>query len=448
MKRIENNMIVEGNIVSSLIRYLMPILLGALFQQSYSLIDALIIGNFAGASGLAAIDAPYVYIKLLINTFLMLSSGSAIIVAQQYGAEDDKNVHRTVNIMILFSIITGFIIGLVGIGFASKFSALMLIPKEIHDMSVSYLRVYFSGSVFIFVYNMAAGSLRAIGDSKKPFYYLVISSVLNIFLDLIFVAVLKLGVGGAAFATVISQAFSAVLVTLRMRKSYGFFKFSGFKFSQSKRNLIESLRLGFPMAMQAILFSIANIYMQRGINSYGTGPIAGWSICGKSDFLIWTLSETFGIALCTFVAQNFGAKKYERMKKSLIHSLWIGSLSIIIVSLILYFFIQNISMLFTRDMPSVDNAVRIMKRIAPFYIFYTFSELFAGAIKGRGQTFAPMMITLLGTCLCRIGWIKIIVPIKPGIETVIMGYPISWVATALIMFIFYLVYDKKYKFAK
>lgn len=443
MKNIEQNQITEGPLMSALIRYFIPILLGALLQQSYSLIDALIIGNFGGASALAAIDAPYVSIKLLINTFIALSSGSAIVIAQQFGAKDKENVTKTVNIIMLFSLIGGVFISFLGVLSAGLFADIMLIPKDIRTMSIIYLRTYFSGTIFVFIYNMASGSLRALGDSKRPFYYLALSSVLNILLDLLFVALLRMGVGGAALATVISQGFSALLVLWRMKKRFGFFHFAGFDFKGAKKNLLQSLKLGAPMAMQAILFSIANLYMQRGINSFGTAPIAGWSICGKSDFLIWTLSETLGLTLCTFVAQNYGAQKWARMKQSLRYTLGLGILSLGTVSLILFFQIRPLASLFTREPDAIFYTVALMKIIAPFYIFYGFSEIFAGALKGRGQTFGPMMVTLLGTGLFRVGWIKVIMAKSPTIEWVILGYPVSWVITAILMGMLYVWHQRK-----
>lgn len=442
MKTEQQNYITQGPLLPSFIRYFIPILLGALLQQSYSLMDALIIGNFAGASALAAIDAPYVSIKLLINTFLALSSGSAIVIAQQYGGSEQDKVTKTVNVIILFALVGGFLITGAGILFAENFVDMMLIPPDIRQMSLTYLRIYFGGTLFVFVYNMASGSLRALGDSKGPFYYLTISSILNILLDVVFVALLQMGVGGAALATVISQGFSAILVVIRMRKRFGFFHFTHFPLKASFQHLSRSLSLGLPMAVQAILFSIANLYMQRGINSFGTAPIAGWSICGKADFLVWTLSETLGLTLCTFVAQNYGAKNPDRMHYSLLHALWLGILTLGIISLMLFIWIEPVATLFTRDPASISHGITIMKIIAPFYVFYALGEIFAGALKGRGQTFAPMVITLVGTCLFRVAWIKVQMPKQAPFLTIMAGYPLSWLITAVLMTVFYLWYTR------
>ncbi|NLY09232.1 MAG: MATE family efflux transporter [Tissierellia bacterium] len=440
-----NNMITEGRLLLSIVKYFIPILLGGLFQHSYSLVDALIIGNYAGASALAAIDAPYAYIKLLINTFIALSAGSSIVIAQNYGANRKDDVKGAVNGIMIFSVIGGLIISIIGVLLTPQFVEIMLVPKDIVDMCNTYMRIYFSGSIFVFLYNMSSSSLRAIGDSKRPFYYLVFSSMMNIILDLVFVAGLKMGVGGAALATVISQGFSVVLILLRMRSQYGFFIIEKINYSSSLRNLKLSLKLGLPMAFQSILFSVSNMYMQRGINSFGTSSIAGWSICGKSDFLVWSLSETFGVAVCTFVAQNYGAKKIKRTYAAVFHSLWLSLISIGLISVVLYLVIGKISSLFTNDLSAIKYAVYLMQIVAPFYIIYAIGEIFAGAIKGYGQTLAPMIVTLLGTCLFRIGWILYITPLKPDIKTVILGYPLSWIVTTLLMIGVYVVYKKLLK---
>ncbi|MDO5725033.1 MAG: MATE family efflux transporter [Tissierellia bacterium] len=442
MKTVKTNQITEGPLLETFVKYFIPILLGSILQQSYSFVDALIIGNFAGAKALAAIDSPYATIKLLINTFIALSSGSAIVIAQLYGAKDEENVSKTINAIFLFSIFGGIIISAIGIIFAKRFSYIMLIPDDIFQMSVDYLRIYFAGSVFVFVYNMAAGSLRALGDSKRPFYYLIVSSGLNIILDLVFVAKFRMGVKGAALATIISQAFSAALVIYRMRNQFNYFRFDNFHFASSKANLFDSLKLGFPMAMQSILFSVANIYMQRGINSFGSESIAGWSICGKSDFLIWTLSETMGLAVLTFVAQNYGAKKFDRMKQSLKYGLFISVLTVGSISAILYLFIDKIAHLFTDNNRAIHYSINLMRTVAPFYIFYGIGEVYSGAIKGRGQTFMPMIMTLIGTCLFRIIWILINMPKNANLYKIIFGYPLSWIITATLMFILYLNYSK------
>lgn len=438
----KENLITEGPLYKSFIKYFIPILLGSLIQQSYTFVDAIIIGNFAGKGALAAIDAPYAYIKLLINAFIALSAGGTIIVSQYYGANKEDKLEKVISNLIRFSVIGGIIISIIGIVFAPKFIRLMLIPDDIYSLSLSYLRIYFAGAILVFTFNIASGILRALGDSKNPFYYLMISSGLNIVLDIIFVAAFKWSVAGAALATVISQGVSMILV-LRKLKSLGYH----FNKTKNLDSLKRTLKLGSPMALQSILFSIANLFMQRGINAFGTDSIAGWSICGKSDFIIWSLADTMGIAVTTFVAQNYGAKKRDRMNQAVRCGLLTSIVSIGTISLILYIFMGKIATLFTRDQTAIGNAIFLMRLTAPYYVLYAFGEVFAGGIKGRGNTFHPMLITLIGICVFRITWVQIVTNKFMSLKNIILGYPWSWFATAILFLVYYfiVVYIRKNK---
>lgn len=436
MTNIKNkeNPITSGPLYKSFIKYFIPILLGSLIQQSYTLVDALIIGNFAGKEALAAIDAPYAYIKLLINAFIALSTGGTIIVSQFFGANKKEELEDVISNLIRFSVIGGIIISVIGIFFASDFIKIMLIPNDIYNLSLSYLRVYFAGTIFVFTFNISSGILRALGDSKNPFYHLMFSSVVNIILDVVFVAVFDWSVAGAALATIIAQGIAMILVLKKIKDL-------GYHFNKTKDldSLKKTLRLGSPMALQSIMFSIANMFMQRGINSFGTDSIAGWSICGKSDFIIWSLADTMGVAVTTFVAQNYGAKNKERMKKSVRCGLLTSTVTIGVISLILFIFIEEIATLFTRDQVAIKNAVYLMRLTAPYYILYAFGEVFAGGIKGRGNTLHPMIITFIGTCAFRVIWVQMVGIYDMTLKNIILGYPWSWFATALIFAIYYII---------
>ncbi|MEL3908361.1 MAG: MATE family efflux transporter [Treponemataceae bacterium] len=438
----EKNAITHGPLYSSFIKYFIPILLGSLIQQSYTFVDALIIGNFAGKGALAAIDAPYAYIKLLINAFIALSTGGTIIVSQYYGAKENNKLEEIISSLIRFSLIGGIIISIIGIVFAPNFINIMLIPDDIYGLSLSYLRVYFAGTIFVFTFNIASGILRALGDSKNPSYYLMVSSILNILLDLIFVAIFKWSVAGVALATIMAQGLAMILV-LRKVKSLGYH----FKKPENLESLKKTLRLGSPMTLQSILFSIANMFMQRGINSFGTDSIAGWSICGKADFIIWSLADTMGVAVTTFVAQNYGAKNRDRMNKSVRYGLLTSIATVGVISLVLFVFIKQIATLFTKDQAAIESAVYLMRLTSPYYIFYAFGEVFAGGIKGRGNTVHPMLITLVGTCIFRVTWVQIVTKYAMSLKNIISGYPWSWFVTASIFAIYYfiVVYIRKSK---
>ncbi|MDO4690692.1 MAG: MATE family efflux transporter [Fusobacterium sp.] len=441
----DKNEIIQGLLWKSFIFYFFPILMSNLVQQSYSIVDAIIIGNFAGKESLAAIDAPLAYIRLLISTFIALSSGGGIVISQAFGKKDWSGIKNNISILLNLSLFGGIILTGIGIIFAPKFLRIMLVPEDIFNLSLVYLRVYFSGTVFVFLYNIISGILQAMGDSKNPFIYLTISSILNIFLDIVFVAYFKMGTLGAALATIMSQGVATVLIFYRLLKYKDFFLFKIFNYRRDKEYLIQIFILGLPMAMQAIIFSIANMFMQREINSFGTLAIAGWSISGKADFLIWNTAESLGLSVTTFVAQNYGANKLKRVKRSVLYAFFLGSILFIIFSSTLYIYIDYISALFTQDKDAIDMSVFLMRIIAPFYIFYMFSEVFGGAVRGMGNTFYPMLCSLVGICIFRLSWIFFILPKNRELATVIITYPWSWFISACLHFISYIYY---YKFKK
>lgn len=441
----DKNEIIQGLLWKSFIFYFFPILMSNLVQQSYSIVDAIIIGNFAGKESLAAIDAPLAYIRLLISTFIALSSGGGIVISQAFGKKDWSGIKNNISILLNLSLFGGIILTGIGIIFAPKFLRIMLVPEDIFNLSLVYLRVYFSGTVFVFLYNIISGILQAMGDSKNPFIYLTISSILNIFLDIVFVAYFKMGTLGAALATIMSQGVATVLIFYRLLKYKDFFLFKIFNYRRDKEYLIQIFILGLPMAMQAIIFSIANMFMQREINSFGTLAIAGWSISGKADFLIWNTAESLGLSVTTFVAQNYGANKLKRVKRSVLYAFFLGTILFIIFSSTLYIYIDYISALFTQDKDAIDMTVFLMRIIAPFYIFYMFSEVFGGAVRGMGNTFYPMLCSLVGICIFRLSWIFFILPKNRELGTVIIAYPWSWFISACLHFISYIYY---YKFKK
>lgn len=439
----KKNQIVDGILWKSFILYFIPILISNIIQQSYSIADALIIGNYAGKNALGAIDAPLAYIRLLINTFIGLSSGGGIIISQFYGRKDLKSVRKNISLLLLFAIVIGVILSIIGISLASFFLDILNVPVEIYNLSLIYLKIYFSGTVFVFLFNIISGILQAIGDSKTPFIFLTISSCINIILDIIFVAYFKLGVAGAGIATVLSQILATILIFYKLREKKELFQI---KFEITKENyryLTNIFKLGFPMAEQAIIFSVSNMFMQREINYFGSIAIIGWSICGKADFIIWNMADSIGISVTTFIAQNYGAKKIERIKKSLLQGLYLGGILFTISSIFLYYNIEFIAGLFVKDQAAIDMTVFLLRIIAPFYIFYMFSEVFGGAFRGMGYTFYPMICGLIGISFFRIAWIFFILSDKKDLEMVIKAYPWSWIITVFLQIFCYFCIRKK-----
>lgn len=435
----------SGVIWKKLLIFCLPLLLSSLFQQLYTTVDAIIVGQFVGKSGLAAVDSVYNFLKLPVNFFLGLSAGATIIISQYFGAKNKKDLSEAVHTAIAFSFAGGLLLSILGIIFAPYFLHRLEIPQGIYPMTLSYVRIYFAGLAVSMLYNIGAGIVRAMGDSKTPFYYLLISSTVNILTDLLFVGLFKWGVSGAALSTILAQAVSAVLIIrflmhtdMDCRVHVKLIKFHS-------KMLKAIFKIGVPIGLQASLYPIANMMIQANINSLGTDNIAAWALCGKLDFLIWIIVDSLASATATFVAQNYGAGKYDRIFKGI----WVGLMMtlaiILIISVNLFFFSEPIGRLFinSADYDVIPITGQLMRFLSPLYFLYVFGDVLSGAIRGTGETIKPMLLTLVGTCMCRILWILIVVPENRTMMTIIGSYPVSWFVTAVFFIIFYYGFKKK-----
>lgn len=428
----EKNPITQGPLMKTFILYFVPIFLGSLIQQSFSLVDAFIIGRYAGISSLAAIDATYGYTKLLINVFITLSLGGTVLISQYYGANKLKEVDDAVHTLMLFAIIGGLVIAVVGYSCSPYFAALMKVPPDIYEMATAYLRIYLSGAMFVFIFNIGSAILKAVGDTRFPFHLLLMASVGNLLLDALFIMGFGWGIQGAAYATVCAQGFSSIMMLIRLSRSKGLIQLSLNRLRIKMDVLMPILKLGIPLGTQSALYSISNIYMQRAINSFGTASIAAWAINGKLDFIIWLIIDAIGITTTTFIAQNYGANQSNRMKASARFSMIMGITMVGLLSLFMYYGVKPLSSLFTSNDTVIELSVQMFRMISPFYAIAIVSEVFSGAIKGIGDTFKPMVLTLIGTCAFRIAWIIYMLPKSPTVMTVLLGYPVSWMISTLL----------------
>lgn len=434
------NPITDGNLRKALFDFFLPIFFSSLVQQSYSIIDALIVGNYAGKQALAAVDSTYVIVKLLINVFIAVAAGASILIARYYGAKDEEELKKTLSTLLIFSFFGGLVITFVGTIFSPLFVTWMRVPPDIFEKSAAYLRIYFFGSLFSLCFNISSGVLRAVGDSKRPFYYMLSSSFANIILDIFFVAILKMDVEGVALATLLSQFLATVFILRYLLKTNYSYSIKPKALRFEKAVLKNILRTGLPLGAQTLLYAISNMYMQGAINSYGTDGIAAWAICGKLDFLIWTIVDTMGITVTTFIAQNIGAKNYERVDKILPEAFLFTLPLIMGISLILYLFSPVFASFFNQDGAVLKSLAGIMSQIAPFYVLYIGGELLSGAIRGRGETLKPMILTLIGTCLFRILWVQFVLPLSPSFSLLMWGYPASWFVTGLLFAFYYRIF--------
>lgn len=435
----------EGIVWQKVLLFAMPILFGILLQSLYTTVDAIIIGRFAGKEALAAIESVYTLTKLPVNFFVGLSSGATIIISQYYGAKKMDSVSIACHTAILFALVGGLLLSVMTIMFSPLGIKLLKVPDAISNEALNYVNIYFAGLAASMTYNIGAGIFRALGNSKTPFYFLIVANIINITLDIVFVAVLKLGVVGAATATVISQTICGVLIVIALMRTDLPCKISLKKVKFYKQYLEEFIKLGLPIGVQSTLFPIANTIIQTSINSFGVNSIAAWAICGKLDFLIWFISDAFSTTISTFVAQNYGAQKYDRASKGVRVGLFMAIVLIVIVSGILYRWHVPLGRLLVQDDNVIVIASQIMIFFAPLYILYVVGAVLPGAIRGTGETVKPMFITLFGSCVCRVLWILFVVPLNPTLMTVLSCYPVSWAITSFLYLVFYNNYIPKLK---
>lgn len=444
--KIGKNNIIEGPLLKTFIKYFLPIFLGSLIQQSYQVVDAIIIGRFVGAQGLAAIDATYNYTRLMVGVFISVSLGGTIIIAQYYGSKQMDKVKTIIHNLVTMSLVAGLMITLMAILLGETFTRLMNVPGDIFDLSVSYLKLYFLGAMPLFLMNIFSGSLRAIGDSKTPFYYLLASSLLNILLDLLFVAYFKWGVEGAAIATVSAQVLVAGMFVGHMFNRTDSSKLSIKALGLQIKTLKEILKIGLPMGGQTILFVIANMSMQAAINTFGTRSIAAWAVVGKLDFVIWLFVDAIGMTVTTFVAQNYGAGHQTRMKTSSAYGLMLGMGIVGVISMVLYFQSSFLTSLFTNDGGVITNVKTIMYLIAPAYVLCAYNGVVAGIFKGKGDTLRPMIFTLITACFFRLVWVNAFD--HDSVMDVLKAYPISWGLSSFFLSSAYLIKSYHSKMVK
>jgi putative MATE family efflux protein len=340
-----------------------------------------------------------------------------------------KSVSITTHTSIVFSIIGAIVLTIIGYFGSGLFLELCRVPEDIFEESRIYMEIFFLGLLGTFIYNMGAGILRAIGDSKRPFYFLIVGCLLNIILDVIFLIPLKMGVAGAALATVISQAVSAILVILCLVKETGPCKLELPKLRMDKKQLYRMLRIGVPAGVQSVTYALSNIIIQASINDFGTDTIAAWGTYGKMDGLFWMTISSFGIALTTFVGQNYGAGKYDRVRKGIKDTMWMATITSVAICSVLFTFAEFFFSLFTPDQAVIQIGARMVHFLMPTYITYIGIEILSGGLRAMGDTFIPMLLSCGGVCGIRIFWIYTIFTWYRSLPVLFISYPISWFIT-------------------
>ena len=432
----------EGVIWKQLLKFFFPILLGTLFQQLYNTIDAIIVGNFVGSHALAAVGgSPSQILNLLIGFFVGLASGAMVIISHYFGAGDRKALSDTVHTAVAFCLITGAALSVFGYFLSPWMLRAVKTPADILADSASYLRTFFIGIIPLMLFNVGSGILRAVGDSKRPLYYLIVCCILNIILDIVFVTVLRLGVLGVAWATVLSLTVSAGLVIWSLYTTSEPYQLRFRRIRLHRYVLSRVLYIGVPAGLESVLYSVSNLIIQIQVNGLGSSMVAAWTATGKWDGIFWSVSNSFGIAISAFVGQAFGAKKYDRMRQSTRTCLYIALATSAVLSALLLGFGKYGLRIFTSDAQVIDLAVEIIGYFIPYYVLWTFIEILANSLRGAGDSVRPMIISLIGICGFRLLWCGLVVPAHYNIMMISICYPISWALTAAAFLLYYLKSD-------
>lgn len=423
----------EGVIWRQILLFSIPLILGNLLQQMYNTMDSVIVGNFVGSDALAAVGASSSLLYLLIAFSTGAATGAGVVVAQLYGAGDEKKVQDAVHTALGIAVVLGLILTVVGIVVSPKLLEWMNTPEDIMDQSVEYLRIYFAGVVFNVIYNMAAGILNAVGNSKRSLLYLGIASFLNIGLDIFFIAILKMGVAGAAIATDICQLISSILILGFLVKVPDKYRVDVKKIRVHRHMAKRIIQIGLPSGIQNMVISLSNVLVQTGVNGFGTNAVAGFSAYLKVDGFNILPVMSFSMAATTFTGQNYGAGKMERVKRGMWVTVAMSMIYTITTGFLLLTFAEPIISIFTSDVNVIVYGVLATKYFCPFYFLLGLMHSLAGTVRGTGKTIPPMVIILLALCVFRIIWVQFAVPSFESIRGIYLVYPLSWFIGAVLM---------------
>ena len=430
----------EGNMLKLILLYSLPLLLGNLFQNLYNTIDSLIVGNFIGKNSLAAIGSTGALIHLLVGFFNGFSMGGTVVVSQFFGAGDKKSVQKAVHTMLAITLIAG--IGLTGIGLllSPLLLRMMKVPENVRTEALLYLTIYFSGIIFLIIYNMATGIFRAVGDTKNPLIYLIISSLLNIILDLFFIVGLKRGIGGAAAATVISEAVSALLVLIRLKTTRDDYHLEWKKIKIDFVILKKIVKYGFPGALQMTIFSFSNMFAQRYINAFGADVIAGQAAFQKIDSLALLPLISLGIGITTYASQNYGAGKIQRVRIGNEIAVRLSVIITVLIGVTLAILAPKLCALFNSDENVVRYGTFFVRTASCVCMIRSINEVYTGTLNGVGNPKAPVIIKLSGFVIFRQLWLFVVSRISDSFFLVGISFAVGWAVGNIVIAIYYYWY--------
>lgn len=437
MKKSESSDLIHRSIAKSIFWFSIPLLVGNLFQQLYNTVDAYVVGNYVGKEALAAVGASSPIINMLIGFFMGLATGAGVIIAQYYGAEDSGRLKKAVHSSAALTLVMSVLLTVIGMIGTNPMLHAVGIPADVFPESSTYLMIYFAGISFNLIYNMGSGILRAIGDSKRPLYFLVIACVVNIILDFLFVKYFRWGVAGAGYATLIAQAVAAVLVVVVLMRTDGPHQLVIKQIKFDMPILKKIIMIGLPTGIQQSIVSLSNVIVQSYVNAFGSNVVAGYSASIRIDGFVNLPLQSFNMAITTFVGQNIGAKQYDRVKKGSRSALWMTAAVIGAMAISLFFFGEEFIAIFNSE-PAVVEAGRTMQlAFVPFYIVLPIVQIYNGVLRGAGKSSVPMYIMVFNFVILRQIYLFFVTQMTNEVYYVFLGWPVTWITCAIMFIVYY-----------
>ncbi len=428
----------EGSMLPLIIKFALPILVGQIFQNLYNSVDAMVVGHFVSTEALAAVSSSSDISTLLVGFFTGLSAGAGVLFSRAFGGKDYKKLHDCIHTALAFAIVVGVAMAVTGVIISPLLLKIVSCPDDVWPEAIKYLRVYLTGIIFTSVYNIGAGVLRAVGDTKDPFRYLLISGITNIVLDLLFVVVFDWGVMGVAAATIIAQLISMVLVLHNMLTTADVYKVEPKALRMDKAILREILDLGLPAGIQTSITAISNLFFQGYVNAFGSSAMAGFGAAKKIDRFVSMSSMSIGLTATTFVSQNLGADREKRAFRGIGVCFVLSAAVTCTMAALSYFFAESVSMAFTTDSAALKYSVMMIHCMMPYYICQVAMQVFSQATRGFGHSRAVMVLSVAGMVGMRQLYLFVITHLTEGVDYIFFGYPIGWIFAALFTLIFFL----------
>lgn len=424
----------EGTIWKEIILFSIPLLIGNLFQQLYNTVDSVVVGNYVGESALAAVGASSPLGNLIIGLFMGISAGAGILVSRYFGARKDKDLSETVHTFYLMSLIMGLVLTVVGFILSPLLLNLLGTPESVMHEAVIYLKIYFAGILGLVIYNTGSGILRAVGDSRRPLIYLIVSSLINVVLDLVFVLSFGMGIEGVAYATLIAQGTSAILVSIHLFKTQDVYGMKWSSMTMHAGKLKEIIRLGIPTGIQQMVVSFSNVLVQGYMNGFGGFAVAGFTAANKFNSILSLPTDTFSLTITTFTGQNLGARQKDRVQQGLSFVMRFTIITLIIMGIPTYIAAPHLIALFSSNPEVIDYGVRMLHIMIPFYPVLAVTMLLSGVLRGSGLTIAPMVIMVFSYTIARQIFLFFAMKISVNVDWVFWSYSVTWALSTMLTY--------------